>query len=604
MLGQQNTLDFNQHSATPLPALVPSTQKMVDALKRNNQDFEWFPTTKAQIKTITDDIKALQERYFIGSRSYHGEFSFLDIGAGDGRVLKAVREACKTEHRDVSLFAIEKADIHTRTYRGHNISLIGTDFEQCNFISKNSDIAFTNPPYSTFSTWVSTLIRQLNFSVLYAIIPTRWKEDKAIKEAMKDRGLKYASVLDASDFYNAERQARAHVELIRFSFTDLDDTSRFERHGREYKPHISKDVTDPFQQFLDEELGLRKTHSATTNEFNVYAEQQRIQAEMAKEGTPSYELVQSRGVLHALLENYEIDLQRTLAQYKKISELDGKLLAELGVEYEALRKGVKEKLFGFRNVYWSLLFTNLDAISSRLISKYRDELLNKLKANNLDFTYNNAVYVISYAVDYANELIDKSLVSVYCDLTSEDSIKRYYVSNERVFTDNWRYNCSETKKAKRESKRILDYRFIYSSYSNFSTYDWERGLNEGAFRFLEDMKVVGTLMGYSNIRTDIGPKDVQPGGKVIVTGNNPDGKCVELLKIRFYKNGNRHLSFDKAFMLSINVTVSRLLGWCRNKEEFAQETESKDVPSDKVWSLSDTMKVSTKQILALTSKAA
>lgn len=604
MLGQQNTLDFTHNSATPLPALVSSTQKTVEALKNAGQDFEWFPTTKAQIKTITDDIKALQERFFIGSRSYHGEFAFLDIGAGDGRVLKAVREACKTEHRDVSLLAIERAAIHTRTYRGHGISLIGTIFEQCNFISKNTDIAFTNPPYSAFADWISTLIRQLNFSVLYAIIPTRWKEDKAIKEAMKARGLKYASVLDASNFYNAERQARAHVELIRFSFTDLDDTSRFERNGRDYKPHISKDVTDPFQQFLDEELGLRKTHSATTNEFNVYAEQQRIQAEMAKEGTPSYELVQSRGVLHALLENYENDLQRTLAQYKKISELDGKLLAELGVEYEALRNGVKEKLFGYRNVYWGLLFNNLDAISSRLITKYRDELLNKLKANNLDFTYNNAVYVISYAVDYANELIDKSLISVYCDLTSEDSIKRYYVSNERVFTDNWRYNCSETKKAKRESKRILDYRFIYSSYSNFSSYDWERGLNESAFRFLEDMKVICTLMGYSNIRTDIGPKDVQPGGKVIVIGNTPDGKRVELLKIRFYKNGNRHLCFDKAFMLSINVTVSRLLGWCRNKEEFAKETESKNVPSDKVWSLSDTMKVSTKQILALTSKAA
>ena len=43
------------------------------------------------------------------------------------------------------------------------------------------------------------------------------------------------------------------------------------------------------------------------------------------------------------------------------------------------------------------------------------------------------------------------------------------------------------------------------------------------------------------------------------------------MKIRFYKNGNRHLCFDKAFMLSINVTVSRLLGWCRNKEEFAKE---------------------------------
>ena len=80
MLGQQNTLDFS-YSGAPLPALVPSTSKMVDALKEENQDFEWYPSTTAQIKIITDDIKALQERYFIGSRSYHGEFSFLDVGS-------------------------------------------------------------------------------------------------------------------------------------------------------------------------------------------------------------------------------------------------------------------------------------------------------------------------------------------------------------------------------------------------------------------------------------------------------------------------------------------------------------------------------------------
>jgi len=599
MLEQQNAFEFSE---TTMPAPVMSTRKTVEALKRENQDHEWYPTTNEQIAALTSDINALQERYIIGSRQYHGEFAMMDIGAGDGRVLQAVKEACSTDSKTVKLYAVEKADVHTRTYRGRNIALVGTDFKECNFISKNTDIAYVNPPYSEFSLWVSTLVRQLNFSVLYALIPTRWKEDASIKEAMKLRGIEFTKVIDKSDFYHAERQARAHVELVRFSFTDLDDDSKHQYRDRYYQPHISTHVTDPFQQFIEDELGLRKTHSATTNEFNEYAEKQRVEKAMKDESSETYELVKSRGVLHALLENYESDLQRTLAQYKKISELDGNLLSELGVEYEALRDGVKAKLFGYRNVYWGLLFDNLDAISSRLISKHREDMLNKLKANSLDFTYTNAVYIVQYAVDFGNELIDESLVDVFKDLTSEESIKRYYVSNERMYKDDWRYNREDEAKKNRQCKRELDYRFIYSSWSNFSSYSWEHGLNESAYRFLNDMMVVCKLMGYSNIVTDKGPTEVTAGGKVVVSGNAPDGESMTLLEVKFYKNGNRHLKWSQEVMSRFNVTVSRILGWCRNKEEYAKETESKKTVSDDVWAINDTMKVTTNNVLALTVK--
>ncbi|NMV20845.1 hypothetical protein HKB23_00345, partial [Vibrio parahaemolyticus] len=91
--------------------------------------------------------------------------------------------------------------------------------------------------------------------------------------------------------------------------------------------------------------------SSTTNHFHEFAEKERVRKSMQTEGTASYEIVASRGILWALLDNYEQDLEHVLAEYKKISSLDSALLQELGVEYDALRKGLKEKLFGFRNVY-------------------------------------------------------------------------------------------------------------------------------------------------------------------------------------------------------------------------------------------------------------
>ena len=59
MLGQQNTLDFTHNSATPLPALVPSTQKTVEALKNAGQDFEWFPTLSMTFRTFDNFLDFL-----------------------------------------------------------------------------------------------------------------------------------------------------------------------------------------------------------------------------------------------------------------------------------------------------------------------------------------------------------------------------------------------------------------------------------------------------------------------------------------------------------------------------------------------------------------
>ena len=52
----------------------------LNVLKENDQDFEWYPTTDEIINCVKKHINA---------QTYRG-FSILDIGAGDGRVLKSI----------------------------------------------------------------------------------------------------------------------------------------------------------------------------------------------------------------------------------------------------------------------------------------------------------------------------------------------------------------------------------------------------------------------------------------------------------------------------------------------------------------------------------
>ena len=599
-------MDMCQGNLFEEPQAAHSTLSIVRHLKSEAQDFEWFPSTKSQINSITNDIKKLHKDFDFTDR-YNESISMLDVGAGDGRVLEQAIEELGQEDADgrtikVIPYAIEKASIHTSTYRKKGITLLGTNFEETNFVSKKTDICFVNPPYSSFSLWLSNLISQLDFRLLYAIVPERWEQDGLIEDAIKLRGIASVDIIAKSDFMDADRKARCKVHIVRFSFDDMEQLEkRKSRNGRDWRPTLGKSKTTPFQLFIENELNLKQTYSKTTEKFSEFQEKERIKRSMETEGSVCFELVASKGVLWALLENYERDLERVLNQYKKISELDPTLLMELGVDFESVKTGISEKLFGFRNVYWGLLFEQLDAISERLIGKHKTEMLNTLKANSLDFSYKNAIYIVNYAVEIGNEKIEESLTDVFRDLTSQESIKSYFVSNQHFYADNWRYNSDS--EGKKKAKYLLDYRFVYSSYQNFSSDSWKPGLNDSARSFVKDLLVVMKLLGYSGLYVNKAFDDMKPGNKLSIFGKTPTGKTVELVAIRMYLNGNKHIKMDQAAMLKFNIVVSRILGWVRSKDEFAQETDIKNV-DDNTWSVGDNLKILPSTVLALTMKTA
>lgn len=562
-----------------------STLQLVKELKANGEDFEFFPTSDEQLHTISEHMKQLFAKYELTNR-YDTPIKLLDIGAGDGRCLTALsRTMAEIDSRKVvKLLAIEKATTQIKDYASKDIVLLGTEFWETNFISKQTDIGFSNPPFSEFSLWIQTILGQLSFKAFYAILPRRWRNDEAIKDVIKRRNITNVDIIAESDFCEAERVARTNVDLVCFYFGEDESTVERKRKVRDdYKPMLGVRGKCSFQLFIENELGLVQTHSETTNKFNELQEKERIRAEMAQEGTRSYELVKSEGVLAALLEHYEQDMQQILEQYKNISKIDSSLLAELGVKYDAIRESVKEKLFGMRNLYWNLLFTHLTPISSRLTTNFKNQLLTTLNNNALDFTMKNALYIVDFAITYANNLVEDSLISVFRDLSCESSIKRYYRSNERMYNDRWRHNNTEDYK---QCKILLDYRFIYSSWGNFGNYDWQRGLNESARDFTHDLLVVMRLLGYGNLYLTEDISTMTQGDKLSIRGTGPDGKELDLVQVRYYANGNRHIKINTEAMARFNTTVSRLLGWVRNREEYQEETGSEEV-TVRVWDSKD-----------------
>jgi 16S rRNA A1518/A1519 N6-dimethyltransferase RsmA/KsgA/DIM1 with predicted DNA glycosylase/AP lyase activity len=126
-----------------------NTLSTIKNLRNQEEDFEWYPTTNEILESFEKDLETFME----DSRKRTYNCSFLDIGAGDGKVLKRVKEKFKT-----NLF-VEKSQFHNSNM-DKDFCLMGTDFHKTTFIDKEVDIVFSNPPYSEFKEWAKKILKE------------------------------------------------------------------------------------------------------------------------------------------------------------------------------------------------------------------------------------------------------------------------------------------------------------------------------------------------------------------------------------------------------------------------------------------------------------
>ena len=515
-----------------------STRQMVVELKTNNMDFEWFPTTAEIIETIKKDY---DENY------YEDYPSVLDCGAGDGRVLKALTKGDK--------YAIEKSKPLLNAL-DKDIFVVGTTFEHQTLIDKSVSIIFSNPPYSEYEMWATKIIKEANAQVIYLVIPSRWKDSLLIQEAVELREGK-TEVIGSFDFLNAERQARAHVDIIRVAIT--------------YNGHRHHSLrTDPFRVWFESFFKI----DIAKEEPSKYDLDQRAKAHV--NDRLSNELIKGNNIVSALEELYRRDLDKLINTYQSLSDVDSDILRELDVNLESVRGALKQKIEGLKDRYWQELFDNLNTVTDKLTASSRKQLLDTLTAHtHVDFTSSNSHAVICWVIKNANDFYSTQLIRIVERMTEKANVINY-VSNQRTFgRDEWRYN----KHPDNLERYKLDYRIVLERIGGISTssYTFEcvNGLTPNAAGFIDDLCTIATNLGYNTYNLERARSYSWESNqqKEFQFRDIHTSELKTLFKVRAFKNGNLHIFFNPKFIMRLSVEFGRLKGWLKSAQEAASEMD-------------------------------
>jgi len=513
------------------------TRQLVQTLKNEGQDFEFYPSTVEMLAVVKADID---------ENISDSHLSVLDCGAGDGRVLNALTKGKK--------YAIEKSRPLLNAL-DKDIFVIGTDFEAQTLIDKKVSIVFSNPPYSVFEKWATKIIREANSAFVYLIIPSRWQDSQAIKEVIELRQAE-VTVLGCFDFLNADRQARANVHIVRVNLHYNDSWSSD-------TPKIN-----PFDIWFDEyfKIDIAKEEQS---EHSV-----RVQSTENLRSELKNALVTGADLVIILEELYQNELARLIKIYQSLSDVNPFLLKELDINLNGVREGLKLKIENLKDRYWNELFNNMTTITDKLTTSSREELLSTLTAHtHIDFTVENAHAVVTWVVKNANTYFDDQLIQLVERMTEKANIS-LYKSNQRTFGDEqWQY-CQSPNELDHYQ---LDYRIVLSRIGGIVTGYWTNsngnGLATTASNFINDLCTIATNLGYdtqgqtraNNLSWQSNTKHEFDYSKQS-TGDNKS-----LFHVRAFKNGNLHLKINPRFICKLNVEFGRLKGWLKSPKDAVDE---------------------------------
>lgn len=506
-----------------------SINNIVAELKNRNEDFEFYPTTQAMLERICEVI----------GLNYNID-SILDIGAGDGKVLAYLGE----KYRASELLAIEKSE-YLKALIDKNVMVVGSDFLNTTLIDKQVDILFCNPPYSIYELWTSRILREANANYIVLVIPNRWNSVVDIKEALELReAMGYNKhIIEGFDFLNAEREARAKVDIL-----ILQKTS-------------SKDI---FADFLDREFGFDKIDS----DSNYFDTQKRLQTELEDKTSP----IPHDKLIDFLVDDYNKKIKKFNDSLHHLSNINPMVLDCIDIDKNKLTKGIIKHLRAIKNLYWKELLNKLEAITTRIPPAYNHlisaEVISK---SQVDFTKENIYNIVIWVIENSNHYINKGLLGIFDTLSSSENVRKYK-SNERFDYDNWRYSRYNEEKP---THYKLDYRIIATDISGikkdkFSTtclYARRRGEE-----MLYSLRAIARILGYNLGTTYQGTNrerhlfyDGILNG--IVWASDDKGNDTLLIEMKAYKNGNVHFKFDIEFWARFNIAVGKLRGWIRDKQE-------------------------------------
>lgn len=497
------------------------TAALVVDLKEAGQDHEFYPTTEEMILSVLRWIPKDAN-------------SILDIGAGDGRVLAKFGEKCEY----ATLYGIEISPI-LRQEQPENIVPLGTDLFEQNLSCLPVDYIFCNPRYSQYEEWAQKIIAEGYSKKAFLVIPQRWKESKIIEQALKRRNAT-ARVIHSDDFLDGDRAARALIDIVEVSFPLTNEWG--------------DKVKDPFDIWFDQNIDTFE------------------KAEEFKESDPESALARrfANASIDEMVEAYLAEYRLLENNYRAIFKLDYTILHELGINKDHVRDGLKEKMRGLKNKYWRVLFDRLDAITSRLSTKSKEKLLNKLNRNaSIDFTATNAYAVVLWAIKNANQYFDEQLTDLFFELSTFEGVENY-ASNQRTWIkDGWRYGNRE----RNNTHYKLDYRIVVSRWNainkdRYDRWNYPGGLSNDCHHLIADVIAVFSNLGFQTYSQPSYDRNWSAGQWEDFYETNTEKV---LFQVKAHLNGNLHFRFMPDAIKALNINAARLLKWVRTEADVVNE---------------------------------
>lgn len=529
-------------------------KSLITELKDNDQDYEFYPTSKEMIKCIYENTKGRDIKVLdIGCGTCNFKKFYEELAEEDYQIRyeEAKQEAKKkdeyfrepTKSTIDQYYVIEKSKILLdRLHK--DIIVLGTDFNETMLIDKPVNTIFCNPPYSEFKSWMSRIIREGNCNDIYLIVPKRWKEDEKILNLMKTKGIS-PIVLGSFDFLDAERQARAKVDILHIikrerGYSKLGDIEQ-----------------NAFDEWFDETFPMSSKEDEVLMQHEKEAkEKQKIKDKLICEPKDKAKL---------LVELYEEELNTLFHNFKAICSLDAEVLETIGVSKKSVKEAVKQKTINLKSLYWKMVFDELDEITSRLTRKSRDSMLSKFtELKSVEFTLSNIYSLVIWVIKNANSYYDSQLIEFYKNLSCVENVKPYKSNMKTFEKEDWKYSRYDFKKT--YSHYTLDFRIIARNYDIGVEKAWGEDLRSD-YRFKEKIKDIGAI--FKNLGFEIIGVDTPQywGTKYYGYGHNGD----VMFEFKCFKNENLHLKFNIEFTKALNVEVSRLLGWIKSKEDIKKE---------------------------------
>lgn len=514
--------------------------KLITQLKEAGQDHEFYPTTDEIIQVLLKDLKACAHQW----RKFdnHIGYGIIDIGSGNGKVLKAIQAGAGDNHL-TAFYAIEKSVILQQQLPPW-VRTLGTDFWQQTLLNKKVALAFSNPPYSRYEDWCEKIIREFSGVKCYLVIPRRWRDSlklqRAIKEFVKD-----VTVLGEFSFEDAEdRQARAIVELIRLDMQQQESPA-----DRELRTVLAP-MVEKYDEAAAKTRGAFRTRDIPTDQ-----------------GMPA-----------RMVQMYQDNMQQILKTIEALGEMDPTVLLGLDIVPGEIISKLQQQLNDMRTRYWNAVLSRMDAVRARLTQRSLNKLTSVLTGEQqTDFTLENIHVVILWILKNVNVWREEQFCQVYERMIDQANVQ-LYKSNKRTFgAEEWRYLRYNDARGKPvpshfglELRVVLDRAGGIVNPDSLESYRAIAGLSDNAVEVLKDIMVVANDLGFP---TEMNQPVFDKNGEQWQSGKSRDihYKDGVLMQVKAFHNGNMHIKFASKFMLALNVEYGRLKGWLRSGDEAAEE---------------------------------